>query len=623
MNEVKLIIWDLDNTLWKGTLAEQEEIVLNQALVEKIQFLIKRGIMHSICSKNKHSKAEEMLKKFGIYDLFIFPMISFEDKGVSVKKIIKKAQLREQNVLVVDDNDFVLREITFHNPNIMTQLIDKFLLEDISKWGKNDNQCTRLAQYKILEKKEKDKAVFLEKINDEKAFLKDCIIEIELIPLKADDNDIERIIDLVNRSNQMNYTKSRIKYEYLFILFELKNGINFKVHVKDKYGDYGIVGYICIIDNTLIHYAFSCRLLGMCVESRLYQWLQTNYPKIKHSFNRSILKQINTNLDFITVTVETQIRTKKPLHLDKKILIRGPCITNAISFNLNELYHVDEEVFYFFEYANLHFLRKYISNEKEERFEKTLNAIRNNSYSTIVNFLESDYYSGLYKIRNQLTPITSNYIFWKSVHEMKKDNKLLGDFFETLILDGMNNINTFNIGNRFSPWPLLEKFTYTALNWFGLVGKKFIHKLVMYFVFKNYQGYVSISQFKQDISWYIDQFPESTQLIFINPPENIRLPLINETQNQIIVERTQILNGIMRSIAQRKSNVYLLEMDNLLKQEDILNNFSHLKRQGYVKLSNALLKAVNEWTKYIEKRTRNKSKIINETKSDVQTHHQQ
>lgn len=64
------------------------------------------------------------------------------------------------------------------------------------------------------------------------------------------------------------------------------------------------------------------------------------------------------------------IKTKKPLHFDKKTLMRGPCITNAISFGVNEFYHVEEEIFYFFEYANLHFLRKCLSNEKKSAWKK-------------------------------------------------------------------------------------------------------------------------------------------------------------------------------------------------------------------------------------------------------------
>jgi FkbH-like protein len=189
VSEIKLIIWDLDDTLWQGTLADKEDVILKKDVVERIQFLLDRGIVHSICSKNDEKKTEKVLKKLGIYDLFIFPKISFEDKGLRIKKIIEQAQLREQNVLFVDDNPFILREVIFHNANIMTQLIDQFMQEDVTNWGKYDIKRERLAQYKILEKKENNRVRFLEKIHDEQAFLKACDISIQLIPLDINDKD--------------------------------------------------------------------------------------------------------------------------------------------------------------------------------------------------------------------------------------------------------------------------------------------------------------------------------------------------------------------------------------------------------------------------------------------------
>lgn len=594
MNEVKLIIWDLDDTLWQGTLADGDDVKLNPLVIEKIQFLLDKGIVHSICSKNDALKAEKVLKALGIYDLFIFPSISFNDKGLAIKKIIKQAQLREQNVLFVDDNPFVMREVAFHNPSIMTQLIDDFLLEDITHWGKNDSNRERLTQYKILEKKEKNRSVFLEENDDEQAFLKQCSIDIQLIPLNIDDKDVDRVIELVNRSNQMNFTQSRIKYDYLFTLFELKNGINYKIQVKDKFGDYGVVGYVCILKNTLQHFVFSCRILGMCVESRTYQWLFETYPNIKSTFNLAKLKNIDTSLDFITIAVKQKTNDEK-IPAGRKILVRGPCIANAISFLLNESFHIDEEIFPFFEYANLNFLRENFEKGKNARFEKTNQAIAHNQYHTIVNFLESDYYSGNYLIQKQLTPIASHYIFWKNLRFIKKDNKRLASHIDTMILESMRNISKFNIGDNFSPWPKIEKIGSMVLNLFGEKCRKIVYQLAMQVWCKNYQGYVSESQFEQNLLWYIELFPSTTQLVFLNPPENILLPLMSSAENKIILQRTQQLNQIVRKIAKERSNIFVLEMSELLEQNDIIDSFSHLKRQGYIKLSRSLLNIVEKW----------------------------
>ncbi len=590
MNEIKLIIWDLDDTLWQGTLAEQEEVLLNKEVIDRINFLLDRGIVHSISSKNDSKKAEEKLIQLGIYELFIFPKICFENKGLQIKKIIEQAQLREQNVLFVDDNEFVLREVLFHNPKINIKLITQFMQEDVTNWGKNDHKRERLAQYKILERKEKNRESFLEKTKDEQAFLKECNISIQLNPLTIHDSQIERVIDLVNRANQLNFTQSRIKYEYLFTLFELKNGINFTVQVTDNYGDYGIVGYLCILNNTLLHFVFSCRILGMQVESRIYQWLKATYPQLKCSFNFARLNNWANNLDFIKIGFQQESKEKKCLLNDKKILVRGPCLANAVSFLLNEHYQVDEEIFSFFEYANLHYLKTNIENKQDERFDKTIKALENNEYHMVINFLESDYYSGHYKIQNQLVPIASNYIFWKNLRAIKKDNQLLGEHIKAMMLNGMRDIKKFNLENRFSPWPKMEKIANLSLDWFGERWRKILYQLFFYFVFKNYCGYVSAKQFKRTVTWYIGLFSEQVQLIFINPPEKIVLPLMNEAQKKRIMKRTQMLNGIMRNLAKEKPNILILEMDEILEQEDIVDSFSHLKRQGYIKISQSLLK---------------------------------
>ncbi|KTC85274.1 hypothetical protein [Legionella cincinnatiensis] len=590
MNEIKLIIWDLDDTLWKGTLADQDDVILNQDVIARIEYLLNRGIVHSICSKNDVRKAEKMLKQLGIYEFFIFPKISFEDKGLRIKKIIEQAQLREQNVLFVDDNEFVLREVLFHNPNIAVKLADQFMQEDVSNWGKNDSNRERLAHYKILERKEKNKITFLEKNNDEHAFLKECNIKIQLIPLDINDHEIERVIELVNRSNQMNYTRSRIKYEYLFTLFELKNGSNFKIRVEDKYGDYGVVGYVCILNNTLFHYVFSCRILGMCVEARMYQWLKAMYPELKPSFNISKLKNVDINLDFIAINLQQESDEKKSTPNSKKVLVRGPCLANAVSFLLSEHYHVDEEIFSFFEYANLHFLRENLEGKQDTRFDKTRKAIESNEYHMIVNFLESDYYSGNYKIQSKKIPVTSSYIFWKSLKTIKQDNQVLGEHIKTMMINGMRDIKRFNLDNRFSPWPRIEKIVNATLDWFGDRWRKILYQFIFYFVFKNYRGYVSEKQFENNVLWYIGLFPEHVKLLFINPPEKIPLPLMTQEQNERIVKRTELLNKIMRNIAKEKPNVLLLEMDDILDQEDIVDSFSHLKRKGYIKLSQLLLK---------------------------------
>src|SRR5260370_22351962 len=91
-SDVKMVIWDLDDTFWEGTLAEGSInfIEKNRSLVK---LLAERGIISSIVSKNNYNTAKEILERYAVWEFFIFPSISFEPKGKRVSNIIQNASL--------------------------------------------------------------------------------------------------------------------------------------------------------------------------------------------------------------------------------------------------------------------------------------------------------------------------------------------------------------------------------------------------------------------------------------------------------------------------------------------------------------------------------------------------
>lgn len=77
----KLIIWDLDATLRKGTLEEGNEVTLFEGQVAAIKTLNEQGVVHSICSKNDFDFAKAGLEELGLFEEFVFPEINFAAKG--------------------------------------------------------------------------------------------------------------------------------------------------------------------------------------------------------------------------------------------------------------------------------------------------------------------------------------------------------------------------------------------------------------------------------------------------------------------------------------------------------------------------------------------------------------
>ena len=118
--KAKLVIWDLDDTLWCGTLAENDDVVLNESRAAFIRLLNTRGVVNSISSKNDFERAKSQLETFQLWDQFVFPEIAFLPKGELVKKIINDMQLRAPDVIFIDDNHINLREVEFLNSGIQT-----------------------------------------------------------------------------------------------------------------------------------------------------------------------------------------------------------------------------------------------------------------------------------------------------------------------------------------------------------------------------------------------------------------------------------------------------------------------------------------------------------------------
>ena len=101
-NKIKLIVWDFDETFWKGTLSEGDVIIPDEH-IKLIKDLTDAGIVNSICSKNDWESVKKKLNQIGLLDYFVFPSVNWEPKGQRIKELIADMQLRQANVLFLDD----------------------------------------------------------------------------------------------------------------------------------------------------------------------------------------------------------------------------------------------------------------------------------------------------------------------------------------------------------------------------------------------------------------------------------------------------------------------------------------------------------------------------------------
>lgn len=340
IKSIKLVVWDLDDTFWKGTISEGA-IIPEQRNIQLVSDLTDCGIVNAVCSKNDFEVAKDALEKQNAWQYFVFSSINWENKAIRLKNMIDKMALRPVNVLFIDDNTFNLQEARHYVPDIQTaepDVIDE-LVRQVVDLPRTDIKHKRLQQYRVLEEKCKDQDKYSS--NEDFLFASDIRVDIKEDCL----SEIDRIHELILRSNQLNFTKKRDSVEELQFLLRNPDCKSGYVTVRDKYGDYGIVGFYALVGNKLEHFVFSCRTMGQGIEQ--YVYAQLGFPEIE------VVGEVRSQLN----------KTEIPLYINQKniggnesknekngkscsILLKGPCDLSHSQMYLGNSECVDTEFTY-------------------------------------------------------------------------------------------------------------------------------------------------------------------------------------------------------------------------------------------------------------------------------------
>lgn len=346
VESVRLVIWDLDETFWRGTLTEGGIGEYIQAHHDIVVQLARRGIMSSICSKNDPAEVLPILQARGILEFFVFNSISWEPKGARIAALIESVQLRPSTVMFIDDNPSNRAEAAAFVPDLQveTEQFIPTMLADPRFAGKDDSKLIRLSQYKLLETRKRDETAS----GGNEDFLRSCDIRVSIeFDVLA---NIDRAIELINRTNQLNFTKKRLPENLdqarIILAQDLKDfarqaGL---VRVIDRYGDYGFIGFFMVeylresVDenaacSNLIHYCFSCRTLGMLIEHYIYQYLRR--PEIKVVGNVLTDLSVSRDIDWVTIVPALEAMTGDRQQVAAEIVVWGGCEAEAVGFYLN------------------------------------------------------------------------------------------------------------------------------------------------------------------------------------------------------------------------------------------------------------------------------------------------
>jgi FkbH-like protein len=280
--KTKCVVWDLDNTVWHGTLTEdgQRRLRLKYAVREVMQILDSRGILQSVASKNNPDEGMAALKHFGLDDLILCPQISWRPKSDAVAAIAAQLNIGVESILFVDDSPFEREQVKSGCAGV--RVIDaRYYLSlpehDSCQVVVTEESRNRRTLYRAEETRQEVARTFQDHYID---FLRDCHIELEITQL--DTSNLERIHELTQRTNQMNFSGNRYSREVLEEILQRRDFDTFVLSCKDRFGTYGTVGFALVDpkEPRLTDLMFSCRIQAKRVEHAFLVYLISHYHRL-------------------------------------------------------------------------------------------------------------------------------------------------------------------------------------------------------------------------------------------------------------------------------------------------------------------------------------------------------
>lgn len=273
---VKCLIWDLDNTLWRGTLLEDAEVRLSDSIREVIKTLDSRGILQSITSKNDYDLAWRRLGELGVAEYFVLPRIGWGPKSDAVRDIADRLQFAHKTIAFIDDLPSERAEVTFHLPEVRCYPAEQApALPDLPEFSPKTvtvDARRRRQMYQASFLREAEKESFT---GPDEEFLRSLNLTMSIE--RADEEQLTRVEELTLRTSQMNATGVHYSQESLRGLLADPGHEVLTMSLTDRFGPHGAVGIMLLEYHPTVWHlkllATSCRVVSFGAGTVILNWL--------------------------------------------------------------------------------------------------------------------------------------------------------------------------------------------------------------------------------------------------------------------------------------------------------------------------------------------------------------
>lgn len=279
--KVKCVAWDLDNTVWDGTLIESDPdtLALRPGILETMRVLDSRGILQIAVSKNDLAAVLPQLQRLGIEELLVYTAVNWNAKSKNLEQAAKELNIGLDTFALIDDSPFERGEVADSLPQV--RVYPETQVEVLPGLKEFDVPVTadstrRRAMYQQEKQRRSVQQGFT---GTDQEFLKSCGLNVTVEPIS--DETFLRSFELIQRTNQLNLSGRKYTREEFARLCEKFRNDAYVVKCHDRYGDYGQVGFFTVEKErqsiVISEYAMSCRVAGKWLEPALMRWVCSRY----------------------------------------------------------------------------------------------------------------------------------------------------------------------------------------------------------------------------------------------------------------------------------------------------------------------------------------------------------
>ncbi len=274
----KVLVWDLDETLWTGTLAEDgpDGVTPRSEAVEAIKALDARGVLQSIASKNDPSEGLEALRRHGLADYFLYPQISWGPKSEAVGRIALALDLGLSSFVFIDDQPFERAEVQAGQPKVRTLAHTDVADLLVHPWFDHPATAEGAKRRSLYQAEAERSAAMESDRGDYLGFLRASDLTLDVRPLSR--VDVTRTHELSQRTNQLNFTGAKFPLSQVEAMAEPDaRHLRLTLRCADRYGDYGLIGFaeLDLEMAELTAFFMSCRVQRKRVEHAVFAHLAT------------------------------------------------------------------------------------------------------------------------------------------------------------------------------------------------------------------------------------------------------------------------------------------------------------------------------------------------------------